>query len=54
MADQLLFLQSTGIDYLSFNNGKAPFDDVHVRRAFSAAIDRQQLINDAAGGWACR
>lgn len=50
LADQLLFLQSTGIDYLSFNNGKPPFDDVHVRRAFSAAIDRQQLIDDAAGG----
>ena len=50
LADQLLFLQSTGIDYLSFNNGKPPFDNVHVRRAFSAAIDRQQLINDAAGG----
>ncbi len=50
LKDQLLFLQGTGIDYLSFNNGKAPFDDVHVRRAFSAAIDRQQLIKDAAGG----
>ncbi len=50
LKDQLLFLQSTGIDYLSFNNGKPPFDDVHVRRAFSAAIDRKQLINDAAGG----
>ncbi len=50
LSDQLLFLQSTGIDYLSFNFGKPPFDNMYVRRAFSAAIDRKQLIQDAAGG----
>jgi len=50
LKDQLLFINVTGIDYISFNNGKPPFDNVYVRRAFSAAIDRKAIINDAAGG----
>lgn len=50
LQDQLLFITGTGIDYLSFNHGKPPFDNLYVRRAFSAAIDRQTIINDAAGG----
>jgi oligopeptide transport system substrate-binding protein len=50
LQDQLLFITGTGIDYLSFNHGKPPFDNVYVRRAFSASIDRVAIINDAAGG----
>jgi oligopeptide transport system substrate-binding protein len=50
LQDQLLFITGTGIDYLSFNHGKPPFDNLYVRRAFSASIDREAIINDAAGG----
>jgi peptide/nickel transport system substrate-binding protein len=35
---------STEIDYLTFNEKKAPFNDVHVRQAISDAIDRQALV----------
>jgi peptide/nickel transport system substrate-binding protein len=36
---------STEIDYLTFNEKKAPFSDVHVRQAVSDAIDRTALVN---------
>ena len=36
---------STEIDYLTFNEKKAPFSDVHVRQAISDAIDRTALVN---------
>jgi peptide/nickel transport system substrate-binding protein len=41
--DMNLF-NSTRTDYMAFNEKKAPFNDVHVRRAISEAIDRQALI----------
>ncbi|MDX1435417.1 MAG: peptide ABC transporter substrate-binding protein, partial [Anaerolineales bacterium] len=36
--------------YYGFVNNKAPFDDVRVRRAFSASIDRQSLIDNVLKG----
>jgi len=35
---------STQIDYIAFNQQRAPFGDVHVRRAISLAIDRKALV----------
>lgn len=36
--------------YLGLNTAKPPFDDVHVRRAFSYAIDRRTLVDQALTG----
>jgi oligopeptide transport system substrate-binding protein len=35
-----------GVFYFGFMYDKPPFDNVHVRRAFSAAIDRQALVSE--------
>ncbi|MDM8530800.1 ABC transporter substrate-binding protein [Anaerolineales bacterium HSG25] len=36
-------------DYLGFVYPQAPFDDVRIRQAFSAAIDRQGIVNESLG-----
>lgn len=36
--------------YYGFNIEKAPFNDVRVRRAFSLAVDRQQIVSLLKGG----
>ena len=36
--------------YIAFRLTKAPFDNVHVRRAFSAAFDRATYINEVRQG----
>jgi oligopeptide transport system substrate-binding protein len=42
-----------GVNFLTFNTRRAPFDDPRVRRAFSAAINREALAKVAyQGGYA--
>lgn len=36
--------------YLGFNNEKAPFDEVLVRRAMSHAVNKEQIVDLALGG----
>jgi len=38
------------VTYFGFAFDKPPFDNVHVRRAFSAIIDRKGLVADLIGG----
>ena len=40
---RLHIFPSDGIRYVSFNLGIPPFDDVHVRRAFNLALDKEGM-----------
>ena len=37
-------------EFIRFNIGRAPFDDIRVRRAFSLAVDRQRLVDHVLKG----
>ncbi len=39
-----------GVVYLAFNVTMEPFDDIHARRAFSYALDREGLVKSAIQG----
>jgi peptide/nickel transport system substrate-binding protein len=41
---------STEVDFLVMNTTKAPFDDVHFRRAISLAMDRQSIVQASLRG----
>lgn len=45
-SDDFYSLPSYGTTYYLLNNGKAPYDDVNVRKALNLAIDRQALIDN--------
>lgn len=46
----VLTFPSTEVDFFAMNTTKAPFDDVHFRRAVSLALDRQALNQAAVRG----
>ncbi|MCL6449285.1 MAG: ABC transporter substrate-binding protein [Armatimonadetes bacterium] len=47
----LLSRPVTTTHYLLFNNKKPPFNDVHLRRAVSLAIDRAQIVKEVLNGY---
>jgi oligopeptide transport system substrate-binding protein len=48
--DETLRVPDLAVFYISFRMTKPPFDNVHVRRAFSAAFDREMFINETRNG----
>jgi oligopeptide transport system substrate-binding protein len=49
-SDETIQVPDLAVFYISFRMTKAPFDDVHVRRAFSAAFDRETYVNEVLQG----
>jgi oligopeptide transport system substrate-binding protein len=49
-ADQLVQVFDLAVFYFGYAHDKAPFDDVNVRRAFSAVIDRAAFIEQIRQG----
>jgi oligopeptide transport system substrate-binding protein len=47
---RLMFASNQAVFYLAFNFDSPVFSDPNLRRAFSAAIDRQMLIDEVYGG----
>jgi oligopeptide transport system substrate-binding protein len=50
LSKELYIAPDVGTYYYGFTTTKPPFDNVHVRRAFSYAIDRQSLIDNVLKG----
>jgi oligopeptide transport system substrate-binding protein len=50
LSQELLIAPRLCTYYYGFVNSKPPFDDVTVRKAFAAAIDRQSLIDNVLKG----
>lgn len=49
-SDQLVQVAELAVFYLAFAADKAPFDSVHARRAFSAAVDRNAFVQEVRQG----
>jgi oligopeptide transport system substrate-binding protein len=50
LSDQLARQADGSTYYMAFNNAAAPFDDLKVRQAFAAALNREQYINQISNG----
>lgn len=46
----LLEITDLSVYYIGFMTDLPPFDDVHLRRAFSAVVDRDRFLADVRGG----
>ncbi|NDJ77581.1 MAG: peptide ABC transporter substrate-binding protein, partial [Chloroflexi bacterium] len=49
-APQVVQTSDLSVNYFGFAHDKPPFDDVHARRAFSAALDRGAFVADVRQG----
>lgn len=49
-ANETVQVPDLAVFYIAFRMTKAPFDNVHVRRAFSAAFDRQTFVDEVRQG----
>jgi oligopeptide transport system substrate-binding protein len=50
LSSQVKTFSDMGVFYVGFTADKPPFDDVHLRRAFSASIDRQAFVQQVNNG----
>lgn len=48
--DRLIFLPSAATTFCTFNTEKGPFQNVHLRKAFSYAINRREIIDKILQG----
>jgi len=49
-ADETVQVPDLAVFYFGFRETKAPFDDARVRRAFSAAFDREKFVTEVRQG----
>jgi oligopeptide transport system substrate-binding protein len=50
LGSELKIVPGTCSQVWGFNTTKAPFDNVHIRRAFNYAVDRETLVKDVLAG----